>query len=46
MDGLMLSFFLRWLITAVSLLITARIVPGIEIKDFTVALIAALFKTA
>jgi len=26
MDGLMLSFFLRWLITAVSLLITARIV--------------------
>ncbi|MFN7338485.1 MAG: phage holin family protein, partial [bacterium] len=29
----MLSFFLRWLITAVSLLITARIVPGIEIKD-------------
>jgi putative membrane protein len=42
MDGLMLSFFLRWLITAVSLLITARIVPGIEIKDFTVALIAAV----
>ncbi len=38
----MLSFFLRWLITAVSLLITARIVPGIEIKDFTVALIAAV----
>ncbi|TRT76589.1 MAG: phage holin family protein [Microcystis aeruginosa Ma_AC_P_19900807_S299] len=32
----MLSFFLRWLITAVSLLITAQIVPGIEIKDFTV----------
>ncbi|TRT89365.1 MAG: phage holin family protein, partial [Microcystis aeruginosa Ma_AC_P_19900807_S299] len=24
MDGLMLSFFLRWLITAVSLLITAQ----------------------
>lgn len=38
----MLSFFLRWLITAVSLLITAHIVPGIEIKDFTVALIAAV----
>ncbi len=30
------------MITAVSLLITARIVPGIEIKDFTVALIAAV----
>jgi len=42
MDGLMLSFFLRWLITAVSLLITAQIVPGIEIKNFTVALIAAV----
>lgn len=38
----MLSFFLRWLITAVSLLITAQIVPGIEIKNFTVALIAAV----
>jgi putative membrane protein len=38
--------YLSWMnlcyLTAVSLLITAQIVPGIEVKNFTVALIAAV----
>jgi putative membrane protein len=38
----MFSFLARWLITAVSLIITANVVPGIEIKNFGVALFAAV----
>jgi putative membrane protein len=38
----MLQFFLTWLVTAVSLLVTAYIVPGLEIKGFTAAAIGAI----
>jgi putative membrane protein len=38
----MLSFLARWVITALSLMITAYVVPGIEVKSFGVALIAAV----
>ncbi|MEM7714598.1 MAG: phage holin family protein [Cyanobacteria bacterium P01_A01_bin.68] len=38
----MLHFILTWLGTAVSLLITAHIVPGFEIKSFVAALVAAI----
>ncbi|MGH2416065.1 MAG: phage holin family protein [Microcystaceae cyanobacterium] len=38
----MLEFLLTWLATAVSLVITARIVPGFEIQSFTDAAIAAI----
>jgi putative membrane protein len=38
----MFSFLVRWLITAVSLIITAYLVPGIAVKSFGVALIAAV----
>ncbi|MDJ0601074.1 MAG: phage holin family protein [Crocosphaera sp.] len=38
----MFQFILTWIITAVSLLITAYLIPGIVIKGFTVAAIATL----
>ncbi len=38
----MLNFFLTWLLTAVSLVITAKIVPGILIENFTAAMIAVV----
>lgn len=38
----MLSFFLTWLLTAVSLVITAKIVPGIQIDNFQAAMIAVV----
>jgi putative membrane protein len=37
----MLYFLLTWLIAAISLLITAYIVPGFKFDGFTTALIAA-----
>lgn len=38
----MLNFFLTWLVAAISLVITANIVPGIEVVSFPAALIAAV----
>lgn len=38
----MKHFLLTWLGTAVALLITAKIVPGIILSGFTAALIAAI----
>jgi len=35
-------FLLTWLVTAVALLITAQIVPGLSVKNFAAALVAAL----
>lgn len=35
-------FLLTWLLTAVSLMITAHFVPGFAVKSFVAALIAAL----
>ena len=37
----MLSFFLTWIVAAVSLVITANIVPGITVVSFPVAMLAA-----
>lgn len=38
----MFSFLLTWILTAVALLLTASIVPGISIASFYVAIIAAV----
>lgn len=38
----MLSFFLTWLMAALSLVITSYIVPGIVVKSFVAAAIAAV----
>ncbi|MDF0554428.1 phage holin family protein [Kamptonema sp. UHCC 0994] len=38
----MLNFALTWLVAAVSLVITANIVPGIAISSFPAALVAAV----
>ncbi len=38
----MINFFLTWLLAAVSLIITANIVPGIEVQSFVAAAIAAV----
>jgi putative membrane protein len=38
----MLNFALTWLVAAVSLVITAKIVPGLVISSFTAALFAAV----
>lgn len=38
----MISFLLTWILTAVALLLTAYIVPGISIASFSVAIIAAV----
>ncbi|WP_013324367.1 phage holin family protein [Gloeothece verrucosa] len=35
-------FLITWIVTAVSLMITANIVPGIEIKSWTTAAIGAI----
>jgi putative membrane protein len=35
-------FLLTWLLTAVSLLITAQLVPGFVVKSFVAALVAAV----
>ena len=39
----MLSFFLTWIVAAVSLVITAYIVPGIAVASFPAAMVAAVF---
>ena len=38
----MLNFFLTWVVAAVSLVITANIVPGITIVSFPAAMLAAV----
>jgi putative membrane protein len=38
----MLNFLLTWLVSAVSLIVTAKLVPGIEISSFGVAAMAAI----
>ncbi|HIK31593.1 MAG TPA: phage holin family protein [Oscillatoriales cyanobacterium M4454_W2019_049] len=38
----MLNFLLTWLVSAVSLIVTAKLVPGIEISSFGVAAVAAI----
>ncbi len=38
----MLQFFLTWLVTAISVMITAWLVPGIAVAGLTAALIAAV----
>ncbi|PSF33180.1 hypothetical protein C7H19_20460 [Aphanothece hegewaldii CCALA 016] len=38
----MFSFLLTWILTALALLLTASIVPGISIASFSVAIIAAV----
>ena len=38
----MLNFCLTWLVAAISLLITAKIVPGIEVSSFTAAIFAVV----
>ena len=39
----MLRFFLTWIVAAVSLVITAYIVPGITVASFPAAMVAAVF---
>jgi len=39
----MLSFFLTWIVAAISLVITAYIVPGITVDNFPAAMVAAVF---
>ncbi|MFM7440970.1 MAG: phage holin family protein, partial [Snowella sp.] len=39
---IMPQFLITWLITAVALLVTAQLVPGIEIENFWVAVVAAI----
>ena len=39
----MLSFFLTWIVAAVSLIITANIVQGITVVSFPAAMVAAVF---
>lgn len=38
----MLSFFLTWIVAAVSLIITANLVPGISVVSFPAAMVAAV----
>ncbi len=38
----MLSLLLHWLLSALSLLIVAHLVPGFEVQGFSVALLASL----
>lgn len=38
----MSGFFLRWLFNAIAIVLTTRIIQGLQIPDFTTALIAAL----
>lgn len=38
----MLNFLLTWLVSAVSLIVTAKLVPGIDISSFGVAAVAAI----
>lgn len=38
----MLHFLLTWLVTAISLIVTAYIVPGFIVKSFAAALVAAV----
>ncbi len=38
----MLSFFLTWVVAAVSLVVTANIVPGIAVVSFPAAMLAAV----
>ena len=37
----MLSFFLTWLLAAVSLVVTAKLVPGLSLDSFSAAIVAA-----
>lgn len=38
----MFSFFLTWILTAIALILTAYLVPGISIASFSVAIVAAI----
>lgn len=38
----MLSFFLTWIVAAVSLIVTANIVPGMAVVSFPAAMLAAV----
>src|SRR3984957_19799485 len=38
----MLRLIVHWLLSAIALIVTARFVPGFEVRNFTAALIAAL----
>ncbi|MBC7428799.1 MAG: phage holin family protein [Bacteriovorax sp.] len=38
----MLSILLIWILSAIALLITSRLVKGFEIQDFTAAMVASL----
>lgn len=38
----MQKFLIKWLITALGVILAAQIVPGIEVKSFWVALVVAL----
>lgn len=38
----MLGLLIRWLLTALALVLTAKIVPGITVNDFTALFIAAI----
>jgi putative membrane protein len=40
-DGFMMHILLRWLLSAVSFIIVAKILPGFRLKDFQKALAAA-----
>jgi putative membrane protein len=40
--GLMLNIIIRWVINAVLLMLVPYVVPGVEIKNFGTALVAAL----
>ena len=38
----MLRLLIHWLLSAIALIVTAELVPGFEVRNFTAALIAAL----
>lgn len=38
----MLRLLVHWLLSAIALVVTAELVPGFEVRNFTAALIAAL----
>ena len=40
--GTVMRLLLNWLLSAISLLIVSRVVPGFHVRDFNAALIAAL----
>ena len=38
----MLRLLVHWLLSAIALIVTAELVPGFEVRNFTAALVAAL----